>query len=102
MLSLMLLLCVMCNAVPVEESPRNAKILVYHSGVPTANTVFDYYYVTENGIKQDVTGRLDEGVAVMKGKYEYTGTDNNLYRVAWYADETGYHPAGEHLYRLDN
>ena len=79
-----------------------AKIIVYHNGLPTAHTVFDYYFLTENGIKQDVTGRIRqvgrEDVAVMEGKYEYRGPDNTLYKVFWYADETGYHPSGQHIH----
>ena len=36
---------------------------------------------------------------VMSGSYEYTGADGELYRVNWYADETGYHAEAEHLPR---
>ena len=38
-------------------------------------------------------------VQVMRGNYEYIGADNELYRVNWYADETGYHAEAEHLPR---
>ena len=95
---MLLLSAIVCSGAPVEDA-SNARILVMHTGLPTPNTVFDYYFVTENDIKQDVTGKLgDDGAAVMKGKYEYTGPDKTRYRVTWYADHTGYHPSGEHLY----
>ena len=41
----------------------------------------------------------DADVMVMSGSYEYTGADGELYRVNWYADETGYHAEAEHLPR---
>ena len=42
---------------------------------------------------------LFDPVKVMSGNYEYTGADGELYRVNWYADETGYHAEAEHLPR---
>merc|ERR1719444_620941 len=39
----------------------------------------------------------DDNVMVMRGSYEYIGTDNELYRVDWYADETGFHPTASHI-----
>ena len=90
------------KSVDIDVDPHQAGILVYHNGVPTAHTLFDYYYITENGIKQDVTGKIRnvgvENVAVMQGKYHYTGPDNTLYKVVWYADETGFHPSGDHIH----
>ena len=86
---------------PVEDA-SDAKTIVYHNGLPSAHTLFDYYFLTENGIKQDVTGRVrhvgGEDVAVMEGKYQYVAPDNTLYKVVWYADETGYHPSGQHIH----
>ena len=40
------------------EDASQAKIIVYHNGLPTDQTLFDYYFLTENGIKQDVTGKI--------------------------------------------
>ena len=52
-------------------------------------------FEAENGIKQEAAGVLrtggDADVMVRSGSYEYTGADGELYRVNWYADETGYH-----------
>ena len=60
-------------------------------------------FEAENGIKQEAAGELrtvgDADVMVMSGSYEYTGGDGELYRVNWYADETGYHAEAEHLPR---
>ena len=60
-------------------------------------------FEAENGIKQEATGELrtvgDADVMVMSGSYEYTGADGELYRVNWYADETGSHAEAEHLPR---
>ena len=60
-------------------------------------------FEAENGIKQEAAGELrtvgDADVMVMSGFYEYTGADGELYRVNWYADETGYHAEAEHLPR---
>ena len=60
-------------------------------------------FEAENGIKQEATGELrtvgEADVMVMSGSYEYTGADGELYRVNWYADETGYHAEAEHLPR---
>ena len=54
---------------------------------------FDYMYSTENKINVMGTGYLktvcDEEVSVMKGSYDYYGTDGKKYKVDWYADETG-------------
>ena len=78
------------------EDENQAEILVYHRGVPTSNTVFDFYFLTSNLLKQSVTGRIKNvdglDVVVMEGSYQYKGPDNVLYRVNWSADEKGFYP----------
>ncbi len=64
---------------------------------------FDYSFEAENGIVQEAAGELrtvgDSDVMVMRGSYQYTGADGELYQVTWYADETGYHAEANHLPR---
>lgn len=36
-------------------------------------------------------------VSVMSGSYDYYGPDGVMYKVDWYADETGFHPTLDHL-----
>merc|ERR1712243_67021 len=65
------------------------------------NGNYAYNFETENGISQDVEGRMkmveDSPVYVMQGTYSYIGTDGNTWKVEWYADETGYHPSAPFL-----
>merc|ERR1711881_532111 len=62
---------------------------------------WDYSYEAANGIKQESVGSLrlvdDTSVSVMKGSYEFLGGDNIVYKVEWYADETGFHATAPHL-----
>ena len=68
---------------------------------PAETGLFDYAFESANGIKQEATGSLrlvdDSEVSVMKGSYSYVGADGLLYEVAWYADETGFHPTAPHF-----
>lgn len=62
---------------------------------------YAYSFETENGISQSVEGRMkmvdETPVYVMKGEYEYPGADGQMWKVEWYADETGYHPSAPFL-----
>merc|ERR1739848_512286 len=62
---------------------------------------YAYSFETENGISQAVEGRMkmvdETPVYVMKGGYEYPGADGQMWKVEWYADETGYHPSAPFL-----
>merc|ERR1711881_457415 len=62
---------------------------------------WDYSYEAANGIKQESVGSLrlvdDTSVSVMKGSYEFLGVDNIVYKVEWYADQTGFHATAPHL-----
>merc|ERR1712029_960737 len=65
------------------------------------NPEFNYDFEGENQIKQEAEGTMrlveDTQVVVIRGSYEYIGTDDELYRVDWYADETGFHPTASHI-----
>merc|ERR1712088_587041 len=62
---------------------------------------YAYSFETENGVSQSVEGRMkmvdETPVYVMKGEYEYPGADGQMWKVEWYADETGYHPSAPFL-----
>merc|ERR1711953_1429951 len=62
---------------------------------------YAYSFETVNGISQSVEGRMkmvdETPVYVMKGEYEYPGADGQMWKVEWYADETGYHPSAPFL-----
>merc|ERR1711910_243429 len=62
---------------------------------------YAYSFETENGISQSAEGRMkmvdETPVYVMKGEYEYLGADGQMWKVEWYADETGYHPSAPFL-----
>ena len=62
---------------------------------------FKYMFKTANNINAMAEGELrnicDEDVSVMTGSYDYKGPDGKTYKVDWYADETGFHPTGEHF-----
>merc|ERR1711890_207452 len=62
---------------------------------------YAYSFETENGISQSVEGRMkmvdETPVYAMKGEYEYPGADGRMWKVEWYADETGYHPSAPFL-----
>jgi len=68
-----------------------------HPGVDT----WDYAFETENGIKQEAVGEVrnigDSNVMVMRGSYEYVGSDAQIYVVEWEADENGFRASAPHL-----
>merc|ERR1711990_1349603 len=83
-------------------APTSAPVAILRSsntGPKDGN--YAYSFETENGISQSVEGRMkmvdETPVYVMKGEYEYPGADGNMWKVEWYADETGYHPSAPFL-----
>jgi len=86
----------------VVSAPTAAPIAILRSaftGPQDGN--YAYSFETENGISQDVEGRMkivdDTQVYVMTGAYSYIGNDGNTWKVEWYADETGFHPSAPFL-----
>ena len=64
--------------------------------------LFFLSYETENKIKAEEQGDfVNEGAkeqsAVVKGAYQFVGTDGQLYSVSYTADKDGFHPEGAHL-----
>ncbi|XP_034250063.1 cuticle protein CP14.6-like [Thrips palmi] len=60
-----------------------------------------YQYETENGIKAEEEGDVkrvgNEEAEVVRGSFQYVGTDGQQYAVTYTADENGFHPQGAHL-----
>ena len=85
----------------VTAAPKQIGIVRNILNSPSVNPEFNYDFEGENKIKQEAEGTMrrvdDSDVMVMRGSYEYIGTDNELYRVDWYADETGFHPTAKHI-----
>lgn len=58
---------------------------------------------TSNGIVLEEVGTLkkvpnvEEMVATKEGSYSYSGPDGKTYTVHYTADESGFHPTGDHL-----
>lgn len=84
-----------------EIKPEPIGIVRFNMNSPAERKEFDYSFEAENGHKQEAVGTMrrvdDTDVAVMKGSYEYIGSDGLTYVVDWYADETGFHPTAPHL-----
>lgn len=84
-----------------EVRPEPIGIVRFNMNSPAERKEFDYSFEAENGHKQEAVGTMrrvdDTDVAVMKGSYEYVGSDGLTYVVEWYADETGFHPTARHL-----
>merc|ERR550532_3060717 len=84
-----------------EVKPEPIGIVRFNMNSPAERKEFDYSFEAENGHKQEAVGTMrrvdDTDVAVMKGSYEYVGSDGLTYVVDWYADETGFHPTARHL-----
>ena len=68
--------------------------------IPGVND-WNYEFEAENGIKQAAAGEMkdigDSLVMVMKGSYEYIGSDQLTYVVDWVADENGFRASAPHL-----
>ncbi|XP_065171661.1 endocuticle structural glycoprotein SgAbd-8-like [Atheta coriaria] len=64
---------------------------------------YNYAYETGNGISAEEQGFLknagqpDQEAQVMQGQYQYQSPEGETIRVVYIADETGFHPQGEHL-----
>ena len=89
------------EVVAVRDNYGASAIVRSQYNPPAETGLFDYAFESANGIKQEATGSLrlvdDSEVSVMKGSYSYVGADGLLYEVAWYADETGFHPTAPHF-----
>lgn len=84
------------------------------------NNGFKWNYETEDGIKVEQEGEylssaltsgaiLNQGRSILKkeptselynkvrGSFSYVGDDNKVYKVTYYADESGFHAEGDHI-----
>lgn len=63
---------------------------------------FQYEYETSNGIAANEAGQLkqftqEEAAVVAQGAFRWTAPDGTPISIQYVADETGYHPTGDHL-----
>ncbi|CAH1368998.1 hypothetical protein MTP99_010484 [Tenebrio molitor] len=59
---------------------------------------YNYAFETENQIFAEQQGFLkDENTQVIQGQYQFTTPEGQVIRLAYVADENGFHPQGEHL-----
>uniref|UniRef100_R4G3X3 Putative cuticle protein 78e n=1 Tax=Rhodnius prolixus TaxID=13249 RepID=R4G3X3_RHOPR len=62
---------------------------------------YNYNFEGGDGTRAEQTGQLktigNEAGEVSQGSYSYVGDDGKTYSISYIADETGYHPVGEHL-----
>ncbi|BES92883.1 Cuticular protein [Nesidiocoris tenuis] len=62
---------------------------------------YKYSFEGGDGTRAEQTGQLksigQDAGEVSQGSYSYVGDDGKTYSLTYTADETGYHPAGDHL-----
>lgn len=62
---------------------------------------FSRYEQSDNQVREEVGEFANPGTEqeyiIVRGYYAYPGEDGNEIRVAYTADENGFHPQGEHL-----
>lgn len=52
---------------------------------------------TEERITLKKVPNVEDQVISREGSYSYSGPDGKTYTLTYTADETGFHPTGEHL-----
>lgn len=63
---------------------------------------YQYAYETSNGIAAQESGHLknvgtDDEANDVTGEFSFTAPDGTLVKLAYTADENGFHPVGDHL-----
>ncbi|XP_034249753.1 larval cuticle protein 65Ag1-like [Thrips palmi] len=86
---------------PLQATPKPIAILKLASDVQPDGS-FTYEYETENGIKADARGALNNAgteneALVQQGSFSFVADDGVTYSVTWVADENGFQPQGAHL-----
>lgn len=84
----------------VENADNQAQILRSEAVVNPDS--FQYEYETSNGIAANEAGQLkqftqEEAAVVAQGAFRWTAPDGTPISIQYVADETGYHPTGDHL-----
>lgn len=69
---------------------------------PNPDGSYTYNYQTGNGIQAQEQGQLfniakNEDAIRVQGSFSYTDDNGNPISLSYSADETGFHPQGEHL-----
>ncbi|CAH2048485.1 unnamed protein product, partial [Iphiclides podalirius] len=100
MKSLVVALCVIGCAFAVVPDPQASILRSDYQHNPEGG--YQYIYETENGISAHVDGQIkvlnkDEVAHQVQGSVSYLSPDGQKIETVYTADETGYHPKGDHL-----
>ncbi|XP_050310059.1 flexible cuticle protein 12-like [Anthonomus grandis grandis] len=97
------LVALVAVAVAAPQNPADAQAQVLRNDLDNIGVdKFSYGYETSNGISAQEQGQVvnagseNEAIAV-RGSFQYTGPDGQLYSVQYVADENGFQPQGAHL-----
>ncbi|EFA03216.1 endocuticle structural glycoprotein ABD-4 [Tribolium castaneum] len=101
MIKLVLVVCFAAAALAAAIEKEVIPIVSQESEVDYSGK-FHYSYESGDGTKAQEIGELksfdkDNAGEVVSGDFQYTGDDGKTYKVAYTADENGYHPQGEHI-----
>ncbi|XP_060517505.1 uncharacterized protein LOC132696600 [Cylas formicarius] len=95
--------CVILSIWAAPDDSRNARILdsEFENDVDGS---YRFSYKTSDGIERQESAELipsihdeSQNVASVKGSFSYTGPDGVVYTVKYTADESGFHPEGDHF-----
>ncbi|RZB40274.1 Chitin bind 4 domain containing protein [Asbolus verrucosus] len=82
----------------VQANDEHLAKTVRQLNVISPDGSYNYAYETENQIFAEQQGFLkDENTQEVQGQYQFTSPEGQIFRVAYVADENGFHPQGEHL-----
>lgn len=70
--------------------------VVRHTNVLHPDGSYNFAFQTENAIYAEEQG-VSQGNKMSQGQYQYQSPDGQIIHLAYVADETGFHPQGEHL-----
>ena len=79
-----------------QISDKDAKIVREINEVNPDGS-YNYAYETDNQIFAEEQGFIKDGSPVIQGQYQFTSPEGQVIRLAYVADENGFHPQGEHL-----
>ncbi|KAH8366114.1 hypothetical protein KR093_009206 [Drosophila rubida] len=99
-------IAIACSVIAVSGAPaagqQEAQVVRYDSDVQPEG--YKFAVETSDGKSHQEEGQLkhvgtDHEAIAVRGSYTYLSDDGQTYTVNYVADETGFHPEGEHLPR---
>ncbi|CAH2101276.1 unnamed protein product [Euphydryas editha] len=90
----------MLSTVVLSSCQRNDAILRNDFDGPYADGSYKWAIQTEGGIFHEQRGSVKanpEHSLLVEGQYQYTAPDGQVINLLYKADETGFHPVGDHL-----